>query len=92
MKINSVFIYDSNNNIVGVYSANPQLSPLQISPLNPISSNTPSPTPIAGNALNVGKEAYFYIMLSGAPLNQGSIYTLHVVTQSGSAFDYEFTP
>ncbi len=92
VKINSVFIYDSNHNIVGVYSANPQLSPLQISPLHPISSVTPSPTPITGNALNIGKEAFFVVTLSGPPLTAGSIYTLHVLTQSGSAFDYEFTP
>ncbi|MFI4919950.1 MAG: archaellin/type IV pilin N-terminal domain-containing protein [Legionellales bacterium] len=87
LKINSVFIYDSNNRIVGAYSGSSQ-----ISALSPISTAKPSPTPITGNALNIGKEAYFYIMLSGPPLNVGSIYTLHLVTQSGSAFDYEFTP
>ena len=64
----------------------------QISPLYPISSDTPSPTPITGNALNIGKEALFFVTLSGPVLTPDSIYTIHVITQSGSAFDYEFTP
>ena len=87
MKINAVFIYDTNHAIVGVYSGNSQISAFY-----PITSVKPSPTPITGNALNIGKEAFFVITLSGPPLTVGSIYTLHVVTQSGSAFDYEFTP
>src|SRR5665647_1582217 len=86
VKINSVFIYDTNHAIVGVYSGS-----AQISILHPIYSIQPSPTPITGNALNIGREAFFALTLSGPPLNAGSIYTIHLITQSVSAFDYEFT-
>jgi len=86
LKINAVFIYDSSHNIVGAYSGNP------ISALNPIDESIPSPTPITGNALNVGKEAYFTVTLAGPSLISGSIYTLHLITQSGSYFTHEFTP
>jgi flagellin-like protein len=87
LKINSVFIYGTNHAIVGVYSGSSQ-----ISTLHPITSIQPSPTPITGDALNIGREAFFIITLSGPSLNAGSIYTLHLITQSGSAFDYEFSP
>jgi flagellin-like protein len=87
IKLNSVFIYDVNHVIVGVYSGSSQ-----ISALHPITSIQPSPTPITGNALNIGREAFFIITLSGPSLNAGSIYTIHLITQSGSAFDYEFSP
>jgi hypothetical protein len=86
LKINSVFIYDASHNIVGAYSGN------SISVLNPIDGSIPTPTPITGNALNVGKEAYFTVTLAGSSLISGSIYTIHVITQSGSYFDYAFTP
>ncbi len=85
LKINSVFIYDVSHVIVGAYSGSSQISGLY-----PIGSATPSPT-IIGNALNVGKEAVFYVTLNGPPLTHGSIYTIHIITQSGSAFDNEFT-
>jgi hypothetical protein len=87
LKINSVFVYDTNHAIVGAYSGSSQISALY-----PIASVQRSPTPITGNALNIGKEAFFVVTLSGPPLNAGSIYTIHLITQSGSAFDYEFTP
>ena len=87
IKLNSVFIYDTNHAIVGVYSGSSQ-----ISTLHPITSIQPSPTPITGNILNSGREAFFIITLNGPSLNVGSIYTLHLITQSGSAFDYEFSP
>jgi hypothetical protein len=86
LKINVVFIYDSSQNIVGAYSGS------AISALNPIDGNIPTPTPITGNALNVGKEAYFTVTLEGPSLISGSIYTIHLITQSGSYFDHEFTP
>jgi hypothetical protein len=82
--INSVFLYDSNHNIVGgsPYS----YSDGSISVLQPIDGGTP----ITGNTLNVGKEAYFTVTLrAGISL---PIYTIHLITQSGSFFDYEFTP
>ena len=85
VKINSVFVYDASHNIVGAYSGT------SISALNPIDGATPSPTPITGNALNVGKEGYFTVTL-GAGLTSGSIYTIHLVTHSGSYFDYDFSP
>jgi hypothetical protein len=86
LKINVVFIYDSSQNIVGAYSGS------AISALNPIDGNIPTPTPITGNALNVGKEAHFTVTLAGPSLISGSIYTVHLITQSGSYFDHEFTP
>jgi hypothetical protein len=86
LKINSVFIYNASHSIVGAYSGNP------ISALNPIDGSIPTPTPITGNALNVGKEAYFTVTMAGPSLISGSIYTLHLITQSGSYFDCEFTP
>jgi len=86
IKINSVFIYDASHTIVGAYSGN------SISPLTPIDGTTPTPTPITGNALNVGKEAYFTVTLTGPSLTSGSIYTIHLITQSGSYFDHDFVP
>ena len=92
IQINTAFLYDSSKNIVGVYS----VSGGSISSLNSIDSGGPSPTPISG--LNVGNEAYFTITLgkntsgNNILLSSGSIYTIHLITQSGSAFDYEFTP
>jgi hypothetical protein len=85
IQINSVFIYDSSNNIQGVYSG----SPSPISYLYTIGGNTL----INGNgqSLNIGQEAYFTVTLSGASLNTGSPYTLQLVTKSGSNFDYDFT-
>ena len=90
VQINSLFLYDSNNRIVGVYS----VSGGSISALQPIDSSMP--TPISG--LNVRKEAYFTVTLgkdtSGKNifLSPGSVYTIQLITKSGSAFDYEFTP
>ncbi len=90
VQINSVFLYDSSNTIVGAYS----VSGRSISALEPIDATV---TPSTFSSLNVGKEAYFTVTLgndaSGNPilLSYGSIYTLHLLTKSGSAFDYEFT-
>jgi hypothetical protein len=91
VKINSVFIYNSNHVIVRTpYSGS------QILPLRPIDNGTPTPTPLPGNALNVGKEAFFSVLnvksTDGTPLAAGSIYTIHLITQSGSSFDYAFSP
>jgi hypothetical protein len=91
VKINSVFMYDSNHNIVGVYSSN---SADSISALKPINSAAPIPTPIS--SLNVGKEAYFTLGKdttgNDISLTPGSIYIIHLITKSGSDFNYEFTP
>ena len=86
VQINSVFLYNSGHNIIGVYSGNAQISGL-----------SPMGTPITGNALNVGQEGYFTVTLVPAPIppiTSGSIYTytIHLVTKSGSSFDYAFKP
>jgi hypothetical protein len=87
VQINSVFLYDSSHNIVGAYS---------ISALKPIDSAVQAPTSIS--SLNVGKEGCFTVALgkdtsgNDISLSSGSIYTIHLITKSGSAFDYEFTP
>ena len=92
VQINSAFLYDSTHNIIGAYS----FSAGSISALKPISSAVPAPTPIS--SLNIGKEAYFMITLgkdtsgNNILLSSGSIYTIHLITKSGSDFDYEFTP
>jgi hypothetical protein len=92
VQINSVFLYDSSHNIVGAYS----FSGGSISTLKPIDSAVPTPTPIS--SLNVGKEGSFTVTLgkdtsgNNISLSSGSIYTIHLITKSGSAFDYEFTP
>ncbi len=91
VQINSVFLYDSGHNIVGAYS----VSGGSVSALKPIDSSVSTPTPIS--SLNVGKEAYFTVTLgkdasgNNISLTSGSIYTIHLVTKSGSTFDYEFT-
>jgi hypothetical protein len=87
LQINSVFIYDTNHAIVSVYFGSDQ-----VSALSPIASIQPSPTPIKGNSLNIGSEAFFVVTLKAPSLNAGSIYILHLITKSGSAFDYEFSP
>ena len=48
-------------------------------------------------SLNVGEEGYFTVSLSPTTLGsvpnlKGSICDVHIVTKSGSAFDYEFAP
>lgn len=86
LKINSVLIYDSNHYIIGAYSGD-----TQISGLYPISAIQPAPT-LSGNSLNIGIEAYFFVTLNQPSLiTDGQVYTVRVITQSGSAFEYEFT-
>ncbi len=91
LQINSVFLYDSSHTIVGVYS----VSGGSISALIPIGSSLPTPTPIS--SFNIGKEARFTVTLgkntsgNNISLTSGSIYTIHLITISGSTFDYEFT-
>lgn len=82
LQLNSVFLYDSNHKQVGQpYSGS------QISALYQIDTGTP----IIDNHLNAGDEGYFRITL-GESLTSGSMYTLHLITKSGSSFDYEFSP
>jgi hypothetical protein len=90
IQINSVFLYNSSYNLVGVYSAN---STDSISALKPINSGVPIPTI---SSLNVGKECYFTLWKDvsgkGISLSSGSIYTIHLITKSGGVFDYDFMP
>ena len=91
IQINSVFLYDSTHNIIGAYSS----SDGSISALKPIDPAVPAPTTIS--SLNVGKEASFTVTLrtdsSGNNiLSSGSIYTVNLITKSGSDFNYEFSP
>lgn len=86
VQINSVFIYDSGNSIVGVYSGSP-------SPISYLYTIGGGGALINGNgkSLNIGQEAYFTVTLTGSSLNTGSSYIVHLVTKSGSSFDYDFT-
>jgi len=80
VQINAIFIYDSNNNLVA-----PPYQGSQISALNYIGGGA-----IPGNHLNAGKEGYFTVS-PVTVLKHGSIYTIQLVTKSGSSFDYDFT-
>ena len=85
VQINTIFIYNANNQMVGQpYSGS------AISSIQPISGGTPTPKPIAGNSLQVGQEGYFTVTLS-APQQQGSLYIIKLITKSGSTFNYDFT-
>jgi hypothetical protein len=89
LQIDAVFIYDSSHNIVGQPYSGSFI-------LQPIVNNGPSTTPITSNSLNIGKEASFSLnqvaKSNHQSLDSGSIYILHLITKSGSTFDYEFTP
>jgi hypothetical protein len=85
VKIDTVFLYNSSHNIV---PGSPYSGPTTVFTLYPVDGGTPTPTPIA--SLNTGQEAYFTIIMQGPPLNSG-LYTIHLITESGSYFDYEFT-
>jgi hypothetical protein len=91
LKISGLIIYDINHNIIGQ-----PYTGLAVSSLSPISNASPPPTPITSNSLNVGQEAYFTVynvgQPSGLPLNSNSIYTLNLITQSGSVFYHDFMP
>jgi hypothetical protein len=81
-KINSVFLYDASHSIAGgsPYSGN------TLSVLKTIEGDAP----ITGNSLNVGQEGYFTVTLGVSLTNP--VYTIHLITQSGSYFDYTFSP
>ncbi len=83
VKLGSVFIYDGTHTIVG--GSPYDLSTNSNYALKDIDTNALIPNYV----LNTGKEAYFIVTL-GVGLPSGSIYTIHLVTQSGSSFDYDF--
>jgi FlaG/FlaF family flagellin (archaellin) len=88
VQIGSVFLYNTaSHNLVG--------QPIQGSTRSSVGSfvfplfTIDGGASIQSNSLNKGDEGYFTVPLSGA-LQSGTSYTIHLVTQSGSAFDYEF--
>lgn len=83
IQINLVFIYDSNNNIVGQPYSGSQAG--HIFTLYSIGSGTQ----VQSNSLNVGKEGYFTV--TPVTLVHGTFYRIHLITKSGSSFDYAFT-
>jgi hypothetical protein len=83
LKLNSLLLYNGARTVVDNI---PDLSTNPNYALKNIETNVL----IQGNILNVGKEAYFTVTL-GTGLPSGSIYTIHLITQSGSSFDYDFT-
>jgi hypothetical protein len=83
LKIDALFIYGAGHSIVGT-----PYSGAQISQIGAVAGGTP----IIGNSLNVGQEGCFSVRLNGPALIRGSVYTIHLITQSGSAFDYDFVP
>jgi FlaG/FlaF family flagellin (archaellin) len=83
VQIDSVFLYDESHNIVGgsPYSGG------SISPLSFIDGE-----PIPNNSLNVGKEGDFTVTLGSGESLLNPVYTIHLITKSGSYFDYDFSP
>jgi hypothetical protein len=83
VQIDAVFLYDQSHNIVGgsPYSGG------SISPLSFIDGE-----PIPNNSLNVGKEGSFTVMFNLGASLPNSICTIHLITKSGSYFDYDFSP
>jgi hypothetical protein len=82
VKTNSVFLYDASHNISG----GSPYSGTSISVLKTIEGNVA----ITGNSLNVGQEGYFTVTLGASLTNP--VYTIHLITHSGSYFDYTFSP
>jgi hypothetical protein len=89
LQVDSVFLYlTASHSLVGQpYQGSVRTSAGPIFALYSIDNGAT----IQSNSLNIGNEGYFTVPLSGA-LQSGTSYTIHVITQSGSSFDYEFTP
>jgi hypothetical protein len=91
LQIDTVFLYTTTGHnlvIPPIQGSATTSSGNRIFPLFRIDDGTS----IQNNSLNAGAEGYFTASLSGfsGQLQSGS-YTIHVITQSGSAFDDEFT-
>ena len=83
LQIGSVFVYNSNNQLVGY---NGTVSPLR--------SIDPPYTQFSSNSLSIGQEGYFNALLTAgsgyvASLPSGS-YNIHLITKMGSTFVYQF--
>ena len=92
LKINTLFLYDVNQQLVGTHpyavNENPDSALRDIDEMTQFPDNK-----IPSNHLNIGQEGYFIVPLdSGISLSSGSIYTIHLITERGSSFDYQFTP
>jgi hypothetical protein len=88
VQISSAFLYDTSHNIVGQprQGSIPSPSGGPIFPLYSIDNNN---VQLQDNRLNVGQEGHFTI--NSVLLSTGSMYTIHLLTKSGSSFDYAFT-
>jgi flagellin-like protein len=83
LQINTLFAYNSTNQLVGYNGTLTTNSPLR---------NIDSGALIAGNSLNVGKDGYFTARLTSNGINTvntlpAGIYTIHLSTKGGSSFD-----
>jgi hypothetical protein len=87
LKVDLVFIYnasDVNHALLGAYSGN------SISALSTLDSPTHL---ISGNCLNNGQEGSFTVAFGQSlTLQTGVMYSIRLVTNSGSSFICEFTP
>jgi|WetSurMetagenome_2_1015567.scaffolds.fasta_scaffold572321_1 flagellin-like protein len=85
IKIQNIFIYDDNHNLVGGH-------PYVLSEMSGLKSNAPIPSQMVnlnlGTPLTVGKEGYIVVKLgTGISLTSGH-YTVQLVTTNGSSFVY----
>ena len=87
LQLNALFVYNSNQQLVG-YSGDLFTN----SPLRDIDV---AGNPIAGNSLSIGEEAYFDAKLTKtgadtvASLSAG-VYSIHLITKGEGRFDYQF--
>ena len=93
LQIDSAYIYDSAQNLVGQPYSGASISSLQ--PIQTTGTSSPTPTSLSGNRLNIGQEGYFVlsnvVQSNGQPLTSGSMYTLQLFTKNGSNFSHDFT-
>jgi hypothetical protein len=94
LQIDSLFLYNSGNSTHTLIAYYPRTAYYHASKTPGIADLKTGKTI---SSLNVGEEGYFTVSLSPTPLGsvpnlKGSICDVHIVTKSGSAFDYEFAP
>jgi flagellin-like protein len=86
LQLSTLFIYNSNQQVVGFNATLSTNSPLR---------NIEGDALIAGNSLSIGKEGYFDARLTKTGTDKVSslspgVYTIHLITKGGSTFDYQF--